>query len=26
MRMPFSKHWKTGLAIDVELYRLEWDE
>ena len=24
--MPFSKHWKTGLAIDVELYRLEWDE
>lgn len=26
MRLPFSKHWKTGLPIEVELYRLDWEE
>lgn len=26
MRMPFSNHWKTGLPIKVELYRLDWED
>ena len=26
MRLPFTKHWKTGLPIDVELYRADWGE
>jgi hypothetical protein len=26
MRLPFSNHWKTGLPIKVELYRLDWED
>ena len=26
MRLPYSNHWKTGVPIEVELFKLEWDE
>jgi len=26
MRLPFSQHWKTWIAIPVSLYRLDWEE
>jgi len=26
MRLPFSNHWKTGIPIEVKLYRLDWEE
>jgi hypothetical protein len=26
MRLPFSNHWKTGIPIDVQLYRLDWED
>lgn len=26
MRLPFSNHWKTGVAIPVKLYKLDWEE
>lgn len=26
MRLPFTKHWKTGVPVDVELYRADWGE
>ena len=24
MRLPFTKHWKTGIPLDIELYRADW--
>lgn len=24
MRLPFTKHWKTGMPVETELYRADW--